>query len=133
MSCRDPSDDTCAVARHAEHVEGRGGSVCARGYKGFRITFILLIENEPKVHGFTLQYEKCNRVVNMNVSACGRVPSTLSVLASMGYAPQCTNDIRQRHYGTTVVKPFLSVFGACVARHAYGKGLGSVAASTTLV
>ena len=82
---------------------------------------------------FTLQYEKCNRVVNMNVSACGRVPSTLSVLASMGYAPQCTNDIRQRHYGTTVVKPFLSVFGACVARHAYGKGLGSVAASTTLV
>ena len=31
MSCRDPTDDACAVARHAEHVEGRGGSVCARG------------------------------------------------------------------------------------------------------
>ena len=35
MSCRDPSDDACAVARHAEHVEGRGGRVCARG--GIRI------------------------------------------------------------------------------------------------
>ena len=31
MSCRDPTDDTCAVARHAEHVECRGGSVCVRG------------------------------------------------------------------------------------------------------
>ena len=31
MSFRDPTDDTCAVARHAEHVECRGGSVCARG------------------------------------------------------------------------------------------------------
>ena len=27
MSCRDPTDDACAVARHAEHVEGRGGGV----------------------------------------------------------------------------------------------------------
>ena len=31
MSCRDPSDDACAVARHAEHLGGLGGSVCARG------------------------------------------------------------------------------------------------------
>ena len=28
MSCCDPTDDACAVARHAKHVEGRGGSVC---------------------------------------------------------------------------------------------------------
>ena len=26
MSCRDPTDDACAVARHAEHVEGHGSS-----------------------------------------------------------------------------------------------------------
>ena len=35
MSCRDPSDDACAVARHAEHVEGRGSiadSVCPGGF-----------------------------------------------------------------------------------------------------
>ena len=38
MSCRDPSDDACAVARHAEHVEGRGSSVCRGGYKGRRTT-----------------------------------------------------------------------------------------------
>ena len=38
MSCRDPSGDACAVARHVEHVEGCGSSVCRGGYKGRRTT-----------------------------------------------------------------------------------------------
>ena len=42
MSCCDPTDDACAVARHAKHVEGRGGSVCvcSRGVKRRRIPLI---------------------------------------------------------------------------------------------
>ena len=43
MSCRDPSDDACAVARHAEHVWRAVVVVCARGgyhNKGFEFNLI---------------------------------------------------------------------------------------------
>ena len=51
MSCRDPSDDACALARHAEHVEGRGSSVCRGGYKGRRTT---LMEDQFVIATMTL-------------------------------------------------------------------------------